>query len=83
MVLLIQLNFAASRFSQNCQLISRRALTCTFHPDMLYVNLKIENQVAMNIFWGELIGTLLLVLLGDGSVANVLLKPTLSDYIKI
>lgn len=28
----------------------------------------------MNIFWGELIGTLLLVLLGDGAVANVLLK---------
>lgn len=28
----------------------------------------------MNIFWGELFGTLLLVLLGDGVVANVLLK---------
>src|SRR5689334_3085664 len=27
----------------------------------------------MNIFWGEFIGTLLLVLLGNGSVANVLL----------
>lgn len=30
--------------------------------------------MGMNIFWGELIGTLLLILLGDGSVANVLLK---------
>ena len=30
--------------------------------------------MVMSIFWGELIGTLLLVLLGDGSVANVLLK---------
>jgi len=28
----------------------------------------------MNIFWGELIGTMLLILLGNGSVANVLLK---------
>lgn len=28
----------------------------------------------MNIFWGEVIGTLLLVLLGNGVVANVLLK---------
>lgn len=28
----------------------------------------------MTIFWGELFGTLLLVLLGDGAVANVLLK---------
>ncbi len=28
----------------------------------------------MNIFWGELIGTLLLVLLGNGVVANVLLS---------
>ena len=27
-----------------------------------------------NIFWGELIGTLLLILLGNGAVANVLLK---------
>ncbi|NGX51490.1 MAG: putative glycerol uptake facilitator protein, partial [Chlamydiae bacterium] len=30
--------------------------------------------MSTNIFWGEFIGTLLLVLLGDGSVANVLLK---------
>lgn len=28
----------------------------------------------MTIFWGELFGTLLLILLGDGAVANVLLK---------
>lgn len=28
----------------------------------------------MNIFWGELIGTMLLILLGNGVVANVLLK---------
>lgn len=28
----------------------------------------------MNIFWGEFVGTLLLILLGDGAVANVLLK---------
>ncbi|MBF5058608.1 MIP/aquaporin family protein [Candidatus Neptunochlamydia vexilliferae] len=28
----------------------------------------------MSIFWGELLGTLLLILLGDGAVANVLLK---------
>ena len=28
----------------------------------------------MNIFWGELIGTMLLVLLGNGVVANVLLN---------
>jgi len=28
----------------------------------------------MNIFWGELIGTMILVLLGNGSVANVLLN---------
>lgn len=28
----------------------------------------------MNIFWGELIGTMLLILLGDGVVANVLLN---------
>lgn len=28
----------------------------------------------MNIFWGEFLGTLLLILLGNGSVANVLLK---------
>ncbi|WP_420420766.1 MIP/aquaporin family protein [Simkania sp.] len=28
----------------------------------------------MTIFWGEFIGTLLLILLGNGSVANVLLK---------
>lgn len=30
----------------------------------------------MNIFWGELIGTLLLILLGNGVVANVLLAKT-------
>lgn len=30
--------------------------------------------MAMSVFWGELIGTLLLILLGDGAVANVLLK---------
>lgn len=30
----------------------------------------------MNIFWGELIGTMLLVLLGNGVVANVLLSKT-------
>src|SRR5689334_14515208 len=30
----------------------------------------------MNIFWGELIGTFLLILLGNGSVANVLLTKT-------
>src|SRR5579872_6634135 len=30
----------------------------------------------MSIFWGELIGTLLLVLLGNGVVANVLLSKT-------
>lgn len=28
----------------------------------------------MNIFWGELIGTMLLILLGNGAVANVLLN---------
>lgn len=28
----------------------------------------------MNIFWGELIGTMLLILLGNGVVANVLLN---------
>jgi len=28
----------------------------------------------MNIFWGELLGTLVLILLGNGSVANVLLS---------
>lgn len=28
----------------------------------------------MSIFWGEFVGTLLLILLGDGAVANVLLK---------
>lgn len=30
----------------------------------------------MNIFWGELIGTMLLILLGNGVVANVLLTKT-------
>lgn len=34
----------------------------------------LKYEVAMTIFWGEFIGTLLLILLGNGSVANVLLK---------
>ncbi len=41
---------------------------------MVYVNENLERVVGMDIFWGELFGTLLLVLLGDGAVANILLK---------
>src|SRR5690606_20349518 len=34
------------------------------------------DTTAMQIFWGEIVGTMILILLGDGVVANVVLNKT-------
>jgi glycerol uptake facilitator protein len=38
-----------------------------------------KSKTLMNEFWGELFGTFVLVLLGDGVVANVGLAPRLAS----